>query len=247
MYVGSNFGVDGAGNMTALNAFFRGTAQSSNYGAGVAGWQIHNNGNAEFNNAVLRGTIYATGGWFQGTVYAEKMVGGVYSYAGKDSQNNSGVTTVGQWVHAFATTVVRGMAISRFLRVTGPLCRIGLWLAGIGSGGTTYSGSATFVARLLRDGAVVATKTVTLSGTTPRAPYPSGSTTYSDAAVFEIDFLTAVPTDGNAHAYEVQYQISSVNTPASGELSASVSTNPTGTPVTYRSAVSLFINTGDLT
>lgn len=247
MAVGNNFSVDSAGSATMLNAFIRGTVQSSNYGAGNAGWQIHYDGNAEFNNAVLRGTVYATGGWFQGTVYADKMVGGVYSYAGKDSQANSGVTTVGQWVHAFATNVVRGMAISRFLRVAGPLCRIGLWLGGTGSGGTTYQGSATFVARLLRDGAVVATKTVTLSGISPGAPHPSGSTSYADAAVFEIDFLTAVPADGAVHAYEVQYQISSVDTPVGGDLSASVSTNPTGTPVTYRSAVSLFINTGDLT
>lgn len=77
MYVGSNFSVDGAGNMVALNAFFRGTAQSANYGAGTAGWSINNNGNAEFNNAVLRGTVYAEGGYFKGTVYVENLIGDV--------------------------------------------------------------------------------------------------------------------------------------------------------------------------
>lgn len=82
--IGSNFSVDGAGNMVALNAFLRGTMQSSNYGAGVSGWSIHNNGNAEFNNAVLRGTIYATGGWFQGTVYADKLIGHVTAAAVKN-------------------------------------------------------------------------------------------------------------------------------------------------------------------
>lgn len=86
MAIGSNFSVDSAGSATMLNAFIKGTMQSSNYGAGVSGWQIHNNGNAEFNNAVLRGTVYATGGWFQGTVYADKMIGHVTAAAVKRSR-----------------------------------------------------------------------------------------------------------------------------------------------------------------
>lgn len=77
MVIGSNFNVDGAGSATMLNAFIKGTMQSNNYAAGSAGWQVHNNGNAEFNNAVVRGTVYANDGWFNGTVYADKMQGDV--------------------------------------------------------------------------------------------------------------------------------------------------------------------------
>lgn len=77
MAIGSNFSVDSAGSATMLNAFIKGTIQSSNYGAGVSGWQIHNNGNAEFNNAVLRGTIYAEDGYFNGIVRADKILGDV--------------------------------------------------------------------------------------------------------------------------------------------------------------------------
>lgn len=81
MAIGNNFNVDSAGSLTALNAFIRGTMQSENFGSGTTGWQINNNGNAEFNNAVVRGTIYADDGYFAGTVYADKVVGDVVSAA----------------------------------------------------------------------------------------------------------------------------------------------------------------------
>lgn len=44
--------------------------QSNNYVAGSTGWQINKNGNAEFNNVTVRGTVYATNGEFRGAVYA---------------------------------------------------------------------------------------------------------------------------------------------------------------------------------
>lgn len=77
MAIGNNFNVDSAGSLTALNAFIRGTMQSENFGSGTTGWQINNNGNAEFNNAVVRGTGYFTDGVFDGTVYADKIIGDV--------------------------------------------------------------------------------------------------------------------------------------------------------------------------
>lgn len=62
--------------------------QSANWQAGAAGWVINKNGYAEFNNVVVRGTVYAssgvfsgtvyaTDGDFQGTVYANKIVGNI--------------------------------------------------------------------------------------------------------------------------------------------------------------------------
>ncbi|EKT1593182.1 DUF1983 domain-containing protein [Escherichia coli] len=44
--------------------------QSSNYVSGSAGWMINKNGNAEFNNVTVRGTVYATNGSFTGTINA---------------------------------------------------------------------------------------------------------------------------------------------------------------------------------
>lgn len=44
--------------------------QSAGYVAGESGWRINGNGNAEFSNAVVRGTVYATDGQFIGEVLA---------------------------------------------------------------------------------------------------------------------------------------------------------------------------------
>jgi len=40
--------------------------ESTNYSAGSTGWRIDNDGNAEFNNVTVRGTIYASGGEISG-------------------------------------------------------------------------------------------------------------------------------------------------------------------------------------
>lgn len=55
-------GTDLDGNTTG------GIIQSENYKSGNAGWKIDYNGNAEFNNATVRGKIYATEGEFKGTI-----------------------------------------------------------------------------------------------------------------------------------------------------------------------------------
>ena len=52
--------------------------QSVNFQTGVSGWQINKSGHAEFMDVDVRGTVYATGGEFHGTVYAEEILGDVY-------------------------------------------------------------------------------------------------------------------------------------------------------------------------
>lgn len=68
--------------------------ESTGYVAGSAGWRIDGNGNAEFSNAVVRGTVYATAGEFTGTVKAGTTILGSSAteygtgngfYAGLDS------------------------------------------------------------------------------------------------------------------------------------------------------------------
>ncbi|WBM73005.1 phage tail protein (plasmid) [Buttiauxella sp. WJP83] len=49
--------------------------QSNNFVSGQSGWQITKYGNAEFNNATFRGTIYANDGYFKGTIQADRFVG----------------------------------------------------------------------------------------------------------------------------------------------------------------------------
>ncbi|HEY1847287.1 MAG TPA: DUF1983 domain-containing protein [Buttiauxella sp.] len=52
---------------------------SRNYIRGLMGWYVNKDGYAEFNNVIVRGTVYATDGEFSGTVYASRIVGDVYS------------------------------------------------------------------------------------------------------------------------------------------------------------------------
>ena len=59
------------------NAKIGNIIQSNNYIAGQQGWMINKNGSSEFSEVTVRGTIYATDGWFKGTVYAEHIEGDV--------------------------------------------------------------------------------------------------------------------------------------------------------------------------
>lgn len=75
-------------NGTIDNAKIGQVIQSDNYAGSSAGWSINKNGNAEFNQVTIRGTVYANQGvfrgrieaqegYFNGTVYAEKIEGDV--------------------------------------------------------------------------------------------------------------------------------------------------------------------------
>lgn len=59
------------------NAKIGNVIQSNNYIAGQQGWMVNKNGSSEFSEVTVRGTIYATDGWFKGTVYAEHIEGDV--------------------------------------------------------------------------------------------------------------------------------------------------------------------------
>lgn len=63
------------------------TIQSTNFVSGQTGWRLPKNGNAEFNNATVRGTVYATDGDFAGTVYAGKIVGDLADFSVGRSEN----------------------------------------------------------------------------------------------------------------------------------------------------------------
>ena len=242
MYVGSNFGVDGAGNMTALNAFFRGTAQSSNYGAGVSGWQIHNNGNAEFNNAVLRGTIYATGGWFQGTVYAEKMVGGVYSQKLYTSAL-SGMSTSTAFRTAFTLNITRGMPVARALELATDIgianCQV---VATATTPETNAWGAGTFEVRVLRDGVTAYTAQYSVTAN-PAYSGPTGAaTTDTKNGLLPSRAIIAVPADSATHVYTVQYRVVGT-TSSSGSVSVTATIGVTAPLSTFGR---LYIDNGDL-
>lgn len=58
------------GEGTITNAKIGNEIFSLNYIRGVSGWYVGKNGYAEFNDVIVRGTVYATDGSFTGTIYA---------------------------------------------------------------------------------------------------------------------------------------------------------------------------------
>ncbi|MEQ6277158.1 TipJ family phage tail tip protein [Kluyvera huaxiensis] len=66
-------------NASITNAKIGQYIRSNNWIPGEAGWNIDKNGDAEFNNMTIRGTIYGTDGWFKGTVYASRIEGDIYA------------------------------------------------------------------------------------------------------------------------------------------------------------------------
>ena len=242
MAIGSNFSVDSVGSATMANAFIRGTMQSSNYGAGVSGWQIHNNGNAEFNNAVLRGTIYATGGWFQGTVYAEKMVGGAYTKRNYSGASLADTADTG-WRTATRVTVARGMGVSRKLEIGGTAghynmeCKV----EGVGSGTLTRTLNAWYEVRIVRDGAVVeAQTTLSYSLSATSTPSSGPQTTYQSGGL-GIGLVANVPADGGTHYYELQFRFDRIG----GDAGAG-STATAGCSAADGSTAVMYIENGDL-
>lgn len=57
-----------AAKLTIGDGTVGGRLKSAYFASGVAGWQIHPDGTAEFNNVLVRGTVYAESGYFKGTL-----------------------------------------------------------------------------------------------------------------------------------------------------------------------------------
>ncbi|MGV4007982.1 host specificity protein J [Citrobacter freundii] len=69
--------------------------QSNVYTPGSVGWHINKNGNSEFNNVTVRGTVYASDGEFTGRVRAKSFIGdiinaNVFNDIQKETKQSSG-------------------------------------------------------------------------------------------------------------------------------------------------------------
>lgn len=77
-----------ASKLTVGDGTIGGRLKSAYFLSAVAGWQIHPDGTAEFNNVLVRGTVYAESGYFKGTLLggAATSIGiGTGLWAGYDS------------------------------------------------------------------------------------------------------------------------------------------------------------------
>ncbi|HBR0795124.1 TPA: carbohydrate binding domain-containing protein [Klebsiella pneumoniae] len=79
------------------NAKIGNVIQSNNYVDGYSGWSINKDGSAQLNNVVIRGTVYATDGRFDGTVYANRIEGDIGSFAINIAQHRTRKVPKATW------------------------------------------------------------------------------------------------------------------------------------------------------
>lgn len=240
MVIGSNFNVDGAGSATMLNAFIKGTMQSNNYAAGSAGWQVRNDGYAEFRQAVVRGTIYADAGYFNGTVYAEKMVGGAYTkrnYSGQYHADNMDTS----WRTALRITVARAMAVVRKLEIFGTAGHFSITakVEGSGSGTLSRTTRGTFEVRIVRDGVVVEAQQQKGYSVTASSNPSSGPQSNTLTGGLDVSLIANVPSDSATHFYDLQFRLVYIGGDGGGTGSAGCNSADGSTAVMY-------IENGDL-
>ncbi|HHP2397928.1 TPA: TipJ family phage tail tip protein [Klebsiella pneumoniae] len=79
------------------NAKIGNEIRSNNFVDGSRGWRIAKDGSSQFNNVIVRGAVYATDGWFQGTVYANHIEGDIGSFAINIAQHRTRKVPKATW------------------------------------------------------------------------------------------------------------------------------------------------------
>ncbi|AHG23422.1 tail protein [Edwardsiella phage eiAU] len=120
------------------SAKIAGVLQSDDYTPGGAGWTINKSGAVEFNNATIRGTVYAENGDFKGTVHANRIVGDVvqysnFTFSSKDVSVGNGATRVLFKVPAedFEQTIISNGYV-KFFAGNGGMTRISCYVESSG-------------------------------------------------------------------------------------------------------------------
>lgn len=79
------------------NAKIGNEIRSNNFVDGSQGWRIGKDGSSQFNNVIVRGTVYATDGRFDGTVYANRLEGDIGSFAINIAQHRTRKVPKATW------------------------------------------------------------------------------------------------------------------------------------------------------
>ncbi|MDM8038817.1 DUF1983 domain-containing protein [Klebsiella quasipneumoniae] len=79
------------------NAKIGNELRSNDFVDGSRGWRIAKDGSSQFNNVIVRGAVYATDGWFQGTVYANHIEGDIGSFAINIAQHRTRKVPKATW------------------------------------------------------------------------------------------------------------------------------------------------------
>lgn len=218
-------------------------AQSTGYVSGSAGWHIDGNGNAEYNNVIVRGTVFASSGSFTGTITATAgAIGGANigtTYV--ESPGFNGTTHVGWHLDSsgsvqFASLLVVDSTATRIFntQATGlnPVLKIGTSIVIDASGNATFGG-------ILTASSVVTTANLQPASVTNVQPHSTGTQTWGSSTSEEtiesvaITVTTSGPVELSAFV-------------AFLARSTAVATPPTGSAAVrmYRDATLIFDTSG---
>ncbi|HHT4259118.1 TPA: phage tail tip fiber protein [Klebsiella variicola] len=136
-YMNAAFIKDGS----ITNAKIGNVIQSNNYVEGSSGWSINKDGGAQFNSVIVRGTVYADTGYFNGTVYANRIEGDVGSYAINVAQHRSRKVSKATW-NWYELLRIRRQSFDQIIHIKGSLLqsdRIDVSGGGVLRAGMSYS------------------------------------------------------------------------------------------------------------
>lgn len=108
--------------ITAGVTLIREAIQSQNFASGSAGWQIKADGNAEFNNVVIRGgtVVGGTALYYNGTPALGNLIMSIAAAAGTDTYGNAYVAGVGVYGTSDKVTVRNSAGDTAVLRADAP-------------------------------------------------------------------------------------------------------------------------------
>ena len=232
--IGSNFIVNENGEMAAWGASLRYVV--SQYGTFNY---------ATINYATMRNCVIEEDCVVKGTIYANKIVGGVYTQKDFPSDYNADITAgngyTSPWITAKRINVARGMNIERRIELGGDYAHYKV-ITGFVAGNIPASFNANMRVgyRIIRDGSVVIAEGLNEQSFSSSIA-PGGFGTFTGP--IGVSANTVVPGDGLTHYYDLQYRSDPWGVTVSQGPNASLTIGSSGSDVTK---CIMYINSDDL-
>ncbi|GAA4493447.1 phage tail tip fiber protein [Pseudaeromonas paramecii] len=232
--IGSNFLVTSAGVMTAWSATLR-------YVTSLYGTFRY----ATIDQATITNCTITEDCDVKGTIYAERIVGGVYSQRNYTSDSNADINggegSASAWYTAKTINVTRGMAVARTLDIEGGFGHYEVTTGYVtGNIPVLFSASMKIGVRLVRDGSVVVEQGTYEQALSAQVS-PGGNAVFSGSFGKEGKFT--VPGDGKTHYYQLQYRRELYGLVVSSGPNATLMM---GSDSDDEVAVAMYIESGDL-
>lgn len=232
--IGSNFTVNANGELSAWSATLR--YVTSNYGTFNY---------ANINYATMRNCVIEEDCVVKGTIYANKIVGGVYSQKDFPSDYNADITAgngyTSPWITAKRINVARGMDIERRIELGGDYAHYKVITGSVaGNIPASFNANMRVGYRIIRDGSVVIAEGLNEQSFSSSIA-PGGFGTFTGP--IGVSAKTVVPGDGLTHYYDLQYRSDPWGVIVTQGPNASLTIGSSSSDVTK---CTMYINSDDL-